>query len=234
MNKKIKKIIGVLILQTTFCYILPVKRIRKLILAFVAFLDFLIFVTWKRYKKYKSKMGINSLLQNLNRNYDKLILGRKYIDENDAINNCLDLRNYGRNFYTDVLIMERYYSFLNKNGVVEFNIFNDYSYLNGNYISIFDATLLHRVTVYKHNKYLYKYVFEYKELFTGLIFMFKNFNHIFKQKPNSENLDGLFQKIDKVVEFATSRNISIRFKLHGFPQEFIDIFDRKYRNNDGE
>lgn len=230
MKSKIKKIISVSLFQLTLCYILPIKKIRKPVFILMLILDFLIFVTWKRYNKYKSKIGINGLLQNLNRNYDKLILGRKNIDENVSINNCLDFRNYCRNFYTDVLFMERYYSFLKKNGVVEFNISNDYSYLNDNFISIFDASFLHKVTVYKHSKYLYRYVFDCKEIFTGFIFMFKGLIDIFRRYSDSNKLDRLLLKIDNVVEFATSRNITLHFKLHGFSKKFIDSFAKKYPN----
>ena len=228
MNKKIKKIICILSFQLTICYIMPIKKIRKLFLFIVAFLDFLIFVTWQKYKKYISKIGINSLLQNENRNYDKLILGRKYIDENATINNCLDLRNYGRNFYTDILIMKRYYSFLKTDGVVEFIVYNDNSLLFGEYISIFDASLLHKVTVYKHNKYLYKYVYDYKEIFSGILFLLKGFNNFPKMKSDKLDWNLFMNKIDYVRNFAKVRNLSLCFRFKGFSHELISLISEKY------
>ena len=55
---------------------------------------------------------------NFKRNYSKLLLGE--INSSVSVDeNTLDLRGYHRNAYTDVLLAERYYSFLSNNGYIE-------------------------------------------------------------------------------------------------------------------
>ncbi len=227
MFKKLKKYIFVLVLQLTVCLIIPSKKIRKYIVALIASVDLLFFFSRKIYNKHKSKFGI-SLLHNLKRDYEQLILGRIASGIYDNDKNHLNLQNYCRNFYTDILIMERFYSFLRKDGKVVFNIENDKYYLTDENISIFDAFLLHRVTVYKKNKYIYKYVYDYKEIFTGILFLFKNIINVFKRKCDKVDLDLFLDKVNYIVGFAKVRQLSISLNMKGFSQEFLDYISQKF------
>ena len=227
MIKKLKKYIFVFALQLTVCLIIPFKKIRKYIIALIGFVDLLFIFSRKIYNKHKSKYDI-SLLHNLKRDYEKLILGRITSKVYCKKTNVLNLQNYCRNFYTDVLIMERFYSFLRKESDVCFNIENDKYYLTDENISIFDAFLLHRVTVYKQNIYFYKYVYDYNEIFTCILFLFKDLINVLKIECDKRDLDLFMNKVDYVRDFAKVRNLTLCFRFQGFSHEFISIFTEKY------
>ena len=141
MKRKIKEML-IICLQLIVCYLITSKKSRKYIIALIVSIDFIFILSRKMYNKHKSNYNI-SLLHNFKRDYEKLILGRITNISMKKNKNYLNLQNYCRNFYTDILMIERYYSFLRKGGEIVLNIENDKSYLSNETISIFDASLLH-------------------------------------------------------------------------------------------
>ncbi len=164
----------------------------------------LFYVGSKRYKQYISSHTI-SLTKNLQRNYDFLILGSKNITFSENHSN-LDLRNYGRNQYTDFLIVQRYYSFLKKGGTVRILIdLADKTYQSSSKISYFDYPLLHKVTLLEHgisinSKFEYLKRLWYYPLFFLISIPKKQFqNHVLECSDS----------FAPIKEFCSSRGIQL-------------------------
>ncbi len=82
----------------------------------------------------------------LKRKYSRLLLGE--INPSVSVDeNTLDLRGYRRNAYTDILLAQRYYSFLAKDGRIEIYACGSDYYTNSKKIPLLDYLLLHPVTL---------------------------------------------------------------------------------------
>ncbi len=100
-------------------------------------------VVWFRYKSAKRFNPIRKP----ERNFPALLLGN---DKTDGRKDALDMRESDRNIYTDILVMERYYSLVKKGGTIVFCIDRrDKRYL-GKGVSLLGRYLLHPVTLMEH------------------------------------------------------------------------------------
>ena len=97
------------------------------------------------YRRFIRKKLIDPKVH-LKRNYSMLLLGEispsVHVDEN-----TLDLRGYCRNAYTDMLLAQRYYSFLAKDGRIKIYRCGSNYYMNSKKIPLLDYLLLHPVTL---------------------------------------------------------------------------------------
>lgn len=193
----------------------------------IGLLCFLMGIT--EYKKYRVYIGnkVPSLMGNMTRNYDEMILGdeNSEISKNEPTNKkCLNLTNYGRNLYTDVLIMERWYSFLKKGGTVCFSIdCGNKRYLFDNNISLFDDEFMHQVTMLEHGKDVTSK--KYKAINYGKSFLFSLYaNHSRSGKRRVLSEDEV-QRINKMIEranmFCQIRNIHVEYIFYNCNDESL-------------
>ena len=101
-----------------------------------------VIVTWIIYMRHCQEITPDFLID-LKRDYEYIHVGTRRLYENRG----LDLANLNRNFYTDIKIIERFYSLIKENGYISMEIKNDRNYIIQNKISPFDYCLMHPVVV---------------------------------------------------------------------------------------
>ena len=207
-------------------YIVNNWIIKNILLTLLLYLLILIY-GYIIYKKYLSTY-VPDIMKNLTRNYDKIILGDKRLasKQGDLHGSVLDLTNYSRNLYTDILILERWYSFLRNNGTVYFNIdVGSHRCLFEDAISFFDDAFLHQVTLLEHGKDIFSNKYKIIQYQKGLYFLFiKRRNiHINKKKRvlNNEEIQILKDKFNEIEAFCKNRNINVVFNFFNSEQAFI-------------
>lgn len=161
--------------------------------------------------KYYLRTVIPDIHGNLKRNYDYMILGNRNIDI-DVSKNSLDLRNYKRNIYTDILVMERFYSFLKKNAEIKFYIDrNDEKVFHEKRISKFDYEFLHRVTLMEHNISQVSFKYKIYKIIVAIKFLFVNKNFV-KRKSTLKALNKIDNQVEQYVKsFCEKRNLNYKF-----------------------
>ncbi len=156
------------------------------------------------YRKFMRNRIIDPKID-LKRNYERIMLGEMSKQET-VTDNTLDLRGFHRNAYTDILLTERYYSFLKQNGCVDIFAFNSDYYLNSHRINQIDYPLLHPVTLLEHGISKYTYRFALLNPIFGLMYIFyRIFNKRNKMTVHPYSVD-IFEPL---VSFCKERNIKI-------------------------
>lgn len=170
-------------------------------------------ISEKKYREYCRKK-FPGTVGSKQRNFDCMLLG-KYNKEQKQ-NNTLDLSGYGRNFYTDCLIVERYFSFLRPHGVVKIMIdASDSRYLLKEKISRFDITALHEVTLWEHgiDKRCRWYNVYLKVI--GALFVLGTIS-----TPMVRNYRGMpIQKMKNIIEFCKERELQVIFVIANLPKD---------------
>ncbi len=178
-----------------------------------------VIVTWIIYMRHCQKITPDFLID-LKRDYEYIHVGTRRLYENRG----LDLANLNRNFYTDIKIIERFYSLIKENGYISMEIKNDRNYIIQNKISPFDYCLMHPVVVYSESYYKYKYVYKYKEIFTGIYYFF--IKYIIKRDKldncNYVELNKFISKLYDLSEFAKERGLLLQVELKDFDEKYID------------
>lgn len=232
---------GISYMNKKFCFVLfmvvlflgiflPISQVYNLVSLIVFFLSLLIIMSWNYYMNYCNSIVPNFLI-NLNRNYEYIILGNI---NNENENNSLILKNYKRNLYTDILIMERFYSLLKPGGTCIFYIKNDKNYILCNKISPFDFCFLHPVTIYEHSKRIFTYVFQFKEIFSGIPFLLSKFTSSFSSRIDEEDLIQLENMLLEINNFSIKRNFRIILRLNDFPNDYVLEMNNKLKNKNIE
>lgn len=180
---------------------------------------FLTYINWLSYRRYCGNLSPN-LLINLKRDYTCIYLG---VETTKKQNDYLDLSNANRNLYTNIEIVKRFYSLLSENGKVLLEVFDDRYYVNSHKISCFDFCLLHPITVFEHGKYLYSYVYRFKEFFTGNIFVFRKIIKKKCRRCNANDIENLIILLNDLSNFTISRSIKVEIKLNNFSQKNIQL-----------
>lgn len=160
--------------------------------------------------------NIPDILKNMTRNYDMLILGERKNEFACNEKSFLDLTNINRNFYTDILILERYHSFLRRQGLIVFHIdCGNTKYLNDNKISEFDARFLHRVTLMEHNIYKNYFGWLFRDSITGVKYVLFKLFKIKSPKIEMEDkeFNNIFYKMSRINSFCAERNLYVEYKL---------------------
>lgn len=180
---------------------------------FFVLLSSLLFITirlWEEYKIHISSINPN-FLDNLDRNYEILELG--ILKELESNINILKLMNYRRNLYTDVLLIKRYYSLLRIEGIVRIHVEKTREYLCRKTISVFDYALLHPMTLYEHNIFLYFYVIKLKEIFSGILF----FIYVRYEKGNNsvdnKVIENALDSFNDIAKFLNERSMWLEIDL---------------------
>lgn len=160
------------------------------------------------YRKYISKK-IPDIFSNMTRNYDVLILGdygvaKKYTDKHD-----FDCSNYYRNFYTDYLVAQRYYSMLKKGGIIKIYINgHNKKYFSQKKISPFDYGFLHMVTCMEQEVKNKSIIHKINMMLNGLRL---------KKVTNKNRRKGIVKKAEidqykqlaEIKDFCAERNIKL-------------------------
>ncbi len=142
--------------------------------------------------------------------------------------NTLDLSSIGRNLFTNELLVKRYYSLLGKNEQVNIMIINDRKFVLSNKISHFDYCLLHPVTVYEQSVSMYQYVYKYRELFSGILYIWSLVIRRRDRKCNENELEFLEDKTIAIDQFAKAKEFKVIFILCGFSRQYIEELNNKY------
>ncbi len=155
------------------------------------------------YRRFIGKRLIDPK-KNIKRNYSRLLLG-----ESDAKicldDNTLDLRGYCRNAYTDILLAERYYSFLASDGYIEIHGVDSKYYNDSNKISSKDYLLLHPVTLLENGISTNKRKYVLLNPIVGIVFLVSMLKNLFLKKHVTD------EKIFNVlILFCESRNICLK------------------------
>lgn len=201
MKRKIATIFleGICIIYIVIALIAFTKHTYVLFAIMMCFLIICIISGWGlvQYRIYMSLRIIDPKM-NLKRNYKYLYLGIH--DGRETEENILDLRGYSRNYYVDSLLVQRYYSFLDHDGVIKIFSGMNSKYIKEEKISILDYPLLHPVTLMEHGIRPQKYIM-YNPM-VGLRFIWAL---IFHRKNKKEKLGS---KIKSIEDFCTKRGIN--------------------------
>lgn len=171
-------------------------------------------ISEKKYREY-CRLKFPGTVGSKQRNFDCMLLG-KYNKE-QMQNNTLDLSGYGRNFYTDCLIVERYYSFLRPNGVVKIMIdASDSRYLLREKISRFDITALHEVTLWEHGIDTHCRWYKVYLKVIGALFVLGTISvpmvrRSYRRLP--------IQQMNNIVEFCKERELQVVFVIVNLPED---------------
>jgi hypothetical protein len=180
----------------------------------------------RKYCRFMRKR-IPNIMKDLTRNYDKIVLGKIYNDRLDQTNideKKLDLTNYCRNLYTDILILKRWYSLLKVGGSVCFNIdCRSKKYLFDNKISVYDDRFLHQVTMLEHKKDIYSKKYKISKCCKAILFLFLSY---FDKNNKNSNLSKneiccLKQKIEEINSFCEIRNIKVIYNFYNCSKDNI-------------
>ena len=183
----------------------------KIIACIGAVLSVFFIISEKKYREYCYNK-FPGTVSSRQRNFDCMLLGK--INKEKKQNNTLDLSGYGRNFYTDCLIVERYYSFLRPNGVVKIMIdASDSRYLLKERISRFDITALHEVTVWEHGIDKRSRLYNVYLKVLGSLFVLGMI-----PTPTVRNYRGLpLQRMKNIIEFCKERGLQVVFVIVNLP-----------------
>lgn len=193
-------LVGICIIYIAITLIAFAKHIYVLFVILMCFLIVCIISGWGlvQYRIYMSLRIIDPKM-NLKRNYKYLYLG---IQDGKMIeDDVLDLRGYSRNYYVDSLLAQRYYSFLDYDGIIRIFSGMNSKYINEEKISILDYPLLHPVTLMEHGIKPQKYIM-YNPII-GLRFIWAL---IHRSKNKKEKLGN---RIKIIEDFCTTRGIKI-------------------------
>jgi hypothetical protein len=180
----------------------------------------------KKYNRQKFPGTVNSTI----RNYDSIILGKRNVSQEKG--KVLDLTNTKRNLYTDIKILQRYYSFSKKSGRVVMCVdYKDKAFLTANVISDFDVTALHEVTLweYKINKGSKQY--KIKSAICDLIFPVCYFfnkispiNRLSKKDYSDKVIYDLRSSLTYVNEFLKERDRKLKVIFYNIsPEKFNEL-----------
>lgn len=143
---------------------------------------------------------------NFKRNYSRLLLGE--INSSVSIDeNTLDLRGYCRNAYTDILLAQRYYSFLAKNGCVEIYGCESNYYKYSKKISPVDYLLLHPVTLLENGISSSSRKYAQFNPFVGIVFLISIIKNTFAKKDSSDK-----EIFDELMDFCIKRKLTLEIK----------------------
>lgn len=148
----------------------------------------------------------------LKRNYSSIVLGKQYsIIKTDK--DSLNLQNFNRNLYGDILIMKRYYSFLHKDGIIKFLINGrDEKYYTVTKISIFDYPLLHHVTLLEHGINPKSFLVKLKKIFIGYVYLYIVSLRINLRKYKTQKQYSISEKnMLYIKDFCKNRNVNVEF-----------------------
>ncbi len=164
----------------------------------------------RMYRKYKSEKFPGTVSSAI-RNYDNLVLGKESFLELPGLS--LDLTAKYRNFFTDRLILERYFSFLKPGGKVVFYMdCKDPAYLKDRTIGRFDAFGLHEVTLWEHGIDARSKEFNRRERINSCLFLFaKYFRHSGMLRTVCE-LPSF--EMEEIKKFCDTRNLETQFILY--------------------
>lgn len=167
--------------------------------------------------------AVPDLLRNRKRNYDAILLGSR--NPGAALSGgTLNLSNFRRNLYTDVLLVHRWYGFLRREGVLILPVdCGDREYLTGDRISVFDNRFLERVTLLEHGKDMKSIRYFCEEYVKGIPFLF----HIGRRRPpgrmrspsrkrNPPSLKSLAEAMAYLDAFAGPRHFRVRLCLRSY------------------
>lgn len=159
---------------------------------------------------------IPNIFQELTRNYDTIILGdyaivKTILEQEKKKEKVLDLSNYFRNYYTDMLIIQRYYSLARKGGTVEIYMnVNDKKYFEKKNISPFDYGYLHPVTLMEQGVKPNSFFHKLNMVFNGIRYMrAEKKDDIFCEKNVKESFA---EKFSEIVRFCEERNLYVSIK----------------------
>lgn len=175
---------------------------------------------YKRYKILKFPGTVGSML----RNYDNLVLGkaslRKLVNKHLGMSGeTLDLMAIGRNFFTDRLIFERYFSFLKPSGKAIFCVdCGDAAYLNNKHISRFDEIGLHEVTLWENGIDIRSREYVKTEKINSCFFLISRLLKYNRKINMVSNLP--VEEMVEIKKFCEIRNICVQFVL--FHSDGID------------
>ena len=154
------------------------------------------------YRRFIGKRLIDPK-SNFKRNYRRLLLGE--INSSVSIDeNTLDLRGYCRNAYTDILLAQRYYSFLSKDGCIKIYGCASSYYRDSKKISPIDYLLLHPVTLLENGISSKSRRYAQLNPIVGIIFLISIFKNALLKKVFGDSV--IF---DKLLLFCANRNITI-------------------------
>lgn len=190
---------SIIVFKVNDKYLYAIYFIINLILLFII-------ISYIKYEQY-IKLVVPDIHTNLYRNYDVLILGNRKLDI-EIKKNYLDLRNYKRNLYTDILILERYYGFLKDNGKIIFYICkNDCKNLYSKHISIFDYEFLHSVTLLEHDLKIKSVKYYCYKVFRTIKFVLINKDII----RDFRVVNDVYIDENYIKEFCEKRNLKYEF-----------------------
>lgn len=227
MNKKIflLSLVVVEILSIFFEIIFKINNIILIILNI--FIGLYILGTLVEHKFVKEKR-VNILEDK--RNYDEMIICdemyKKHIDKSP---NIYVRTNFNSNFYTDFLILERYYSFVKEKGKIIF-VFDgkNNKYFKSKKIDSLEYPFLHPVTLRENNIKLdslkYKLI---KHINPMKILLYKLKIHTIRSYKQC-NQFLLEEKIEKLYTFTSERNMRLKIILKNLSN--IDELKAKFKD----
>lgn len=122
----------------------------------------------------------------------------------------LDITGVRRNLYTDILIIERYYSFLKPYGTVVVCInFKDKYYLTSRKVSVFDITALHEVTLWEHGIDARGRDYKLHKLVGGALFLVAKYLRFTFASVGKDSIP--LKEMQQLKGFCKLRGISIKY-----------------------
>lgn len=171
----------------------------------------------RAYRKYKTAKFPGTVGTTM-RNYDNMVLGKAAVGKNcrqrlKLTGESLDLTAIGRNFYTDKLILERYFSFLKPGGEAVFCMdCGDTAYFDDKYISRFDAIGLHEVTLWENGIDVRSGEFEKSERINSWLFLISRL--LMRIGRIKAVYDLPVTEMAEIKKFCDVRNFQVQFILY--------------------
>lgn len=186
----------------------------------------------KKYKSYRADL-VPNIFENLIRNYNELTLGDRDDVPSLHNNDVLHLDGYYRCFYSDYLILQRFYSMLKNGGTVRLHInCKRRAYFDKSTIPFLDYGFMHRVTMMENH--ISK---------TGLSYKMNKFFSIYKvlfHKWRIEYHDDetvikwLTKGLPKMVDFCEKRNLKLIIMVKNDTSEIRKVFAQNVQSNNVE
>lgn len=207
---KTKLLFFLIALVTCICFALAMFCFLKSLILFsiliflVAIFTACTFVGMICYRCFMRKKIMDPKID-LKRNYDRILLGEISKQER-VLENTLDLRGYHRNAYTDILLAERYYSFLKQNGCIDLFVSNTDYYIKTNKINPIDYPLIHPVTLLEHGipEFIYKYALLNPMI--GLMYFFFRIGNPFHWTEGECHMD---TRLEPLACFCEERRVCL-------------------------
>lgn len=164
-------------------------------------------LSYRQYNNY-CKEKFPGTVTSARRNYDFLDVGNIRFNANEE--NILDITGVRRNLYTDILIIERYYSFLKPYGTVVVCInFKDKYYLTSRKVSVFDITALHEVTLWEHGIDARGRDYKLYKLVGGALFLVAKYLRFTFASVGKDSIP--LKEMQQLKGFCKLRGISIKY-----------------------